>query len=471
VRKLFTIVLICTCFSSTAQNLVPNPSFEQYNFCPNNSSDLNSVKNWFMPVNAPFNFQYFNSCASSITSNCSVPLNSSGYELAFTGSAYISLALAGNFSSIAQDRNIRNYTSIKLNSTLIVNRYYSVSLMYSCIDSVFYATKNFSVLFTNSTPQFGSPFTPPYTILPYSPQLDNNDFLDNKVGWKKLSWIYKANGNENYMTLGNFKNNTQSDAIISNPLASLISGKAAAIYIDDVIVEPYNCATGLIKDTTVCNNETINIQLPANILASYTWQDGSIGANYIINNAGTYWVTTNALGCTATDTIKVKYKYATPFSLGGNKTLCKNETLILQVPNAYNSYLWQNGTTAPTLAVKDSGLYFVTATQGKCTYTDTAKITTINCICDPQVPTAFTPNNDNMNDQFGPKLNCAVTNYAFNIYNRYGQVVFTSTNPSAKWNGTFNNAPSPAGSYVYVLQYSIKGDAILQKQGSFLLVE
>jgi gliding motility-associated-like protein len=270
--------------------------------------------------------------------------------------------------------------------------------------------------------------------------------------------------------VGNFKTNTGIDLIIVNPLTPP-SQRNSGIYIDDVIVEPYNCATGLIKDTIVCNNETINIQLPANTLASYTWQDGTIGANYTINNAGTYWVTTTALGCTATDTIKVKYKNATPFSLGGNKTLCKNETLTLQVPNVYNSYLWQNGTTAPTLTVKDSGLYFVTATQGKCTYTDTAKITTINCICDPQVPTAFTPNNDNINDQFGPKLNCAVTNYAFNIYNRYGQVVFTSTNPSAKWNGTFNNAPSPAGSYVYVLQYSIKGDAILQKQGSFLLVE
>ena len=468
-KKLFFIVLICANIKGTAQNLVPNPSFELYTTCPIDQYQQtgNSVLNWQNPLYQSVNFHFFNSCAN-ISTNASVPLNWFGYETAFNGNAYLGIILSGDFSN-SIEKNLRIYATVKTNNTLVANKYYSVSLGYSCNDSLFYATKNFGVLFTNILPQFSSPSPLPSEILQYTPQLENFEFLDNRVGWKKLSWIYKAKGNENYLTLGNFKNNNAADAIVINPQAS-DQYKGAGIYIDDVVVEPYNCDTELPKDTTVCNKEIINIQLPSNTLANYTWQDGTVGANYTIANAGIYWVTTAALGCVTTDTIKVKYKKATPFSLGGNRVLCNAETLTLQVPNIYNSYLWQNGSTNNSIQVKDSGIYYVTATQGKCTFADTIKVVKTNCQCEPLLPTAFTPNADNVNDMFGPKINCAVKNYAFTLYNRYGQMVFSSTNISEKWNGKFNNKQSPNGSYVYVLQYSLQSDAILQKQGSVLLV-
>src|SRR5438874_7649950 len=52
------------------------------------------------------------------------------------------------------------------------------------------------------------------------------------------------------------------------------------------------------------------------------------------------------------------------------------------------------------------------------------------------IPNAFTPNNDGINDYFGVNGE-GLQNFHILIYNRWGQVIFESTNPHATWDGTF----------------------------------
>lgn len=93
---------------------------------------------------------------------------------------------------------------------------------------------------------------------------------------------------------------------------------------------------------------------------------------------------------------------------------------------------------------------------------------------DPTVflPNAFSPNNDGLNDEFGPQLlierGYSIDN--FSIYNRYGQLVFHSKGTQAKgWDGHFNGQPSPMDTYMYVIEvrftngeaFEIKGDVHL----------
>ena len=87
------------------------------------------------------------------------------------------------------------------------------------------------------------------------------------------------------------------------------------------------------------------------------------------------------------------------------------------------------------------------------------------------VPTAFTPNNDGLNDFLGPLNTSAVSNIQFTVYNRYGQPVFKSSGINNKWNGTINNLRQPAGVYIWLLKYSdpVSGKIILQK-GSAILI-
>ena len=68
------------------------------------------------------------------------------------------------------------------------------------------------------------------------------------------------------------------------------------------------------------------------------------------------------------------------------------------------------------------------------------------------VPRAFTPNGDNINEFFQP-LGASLSEYEFNIFNRWGQIIFTG-NEKKPWNGNVKDStvPAPEGVYVYHLE-------------------
>ncbi len=68
------------------------------------------------------------------------------------------------------------------------------------------------------------------------------------------------------------------------------------------------------------------------------------------------------------------------------------------------------------------------------------------------VPNAFTPNGDGHNDCFGITRWGNVRVEELAVFNRWGQRVFTSRNPSDCWDGTFHGRPQPAGSYAYSIR-------------------
>jgi gliding motility-associated-like protein len=73
------------------------------------------------------------------------------------------------------------------------------------------------------------------------------------------------------------------------------------------------------------------------------------------------------------------------------------------------------------------------------------------------IPDAFTPNADGLNDKFKPS-SIGIKEYAMQIFNRWGEIVFASTGPEAGWDGRFEGVDSPQGAYVYLLKViDIKG--------------
>src|ERR1043165_3367909 len=98
-NKFYSIILLYSCLalSAHAQNLVPNPSFEDTVKCPTNHGDINGIdaSNWLTFGSTP---DYFNSCnnypASDYNHGCSVPDNWAGFQAAATGFAYAGLGNA-----------------------------------------------------------------------------------------------------------------------------------------------------------------------------------------------------------------------------------------------------------------------------------------------------------------------------------------------------------------------------------------
>ena len=89
---------------------------------------------------------------------------------------------------------------------------------------------------------------------------------------------------------------------------------------------------------------------------------------------------------------------------------------------------------------------------------------------DIYVPSAFTPNNDGVNDFFIPKGD-GIDEFEMLVFNRYGQIVFSSKSIDEGWDGTFNSLESPDGVYVYKIRIINKGKSDwIAKEGHVTLL-
>lgn len=115
------------------------------------------------------------------------------------------------------------------------------------------------------------------------------------------------------------------------------------------------------------------------------------------------------------------------------------------------------------------GRYTVTATIPHNCDTDTIKtnLNIINCdtvlsYCNVSVPSAFTPNQDGVNDAIKPIVQCPGARYNFYIYNRWGELVFFSDNNTDRWDGTYKQEKCDMGTYNYLLIYYTNTQNILK---------
>jgi gliding motility-associated-like protein len=80
------------------------------------------------------------------------------------------------------------------------------------------------------------------------------------------------------------------------------------------------------------------------------------------------------------------------------------------------------------------------------------------------IPTAFSPNNDGVNDCFSIK-GVGFEGFDFQIFNRWGNVVYSSTDENDCWDGTYNGKPVPMGAYSWRLMVDLPFDEISIKEG------
>ena len=205
------------------------------------------------------------------------------------------------------------------------------------------------------------------------------------------------------------------------------------------------------SDTSLCNNDSIVINLPFQ-KSSIMWQDGSNDSLYTIDKAGTYHVTIDSAGCIENDTIKIDI-IPTPIAQTPQyHDICNRESIELIAESGFN-YYWSNGNTAQSIIVSDSNDYYV-STYNQCdTVQNDFHISMHNCSCMLVVPSAFSPNGDGVNDYFYPYISCTFEEYHLYIYNRWGELLYKTNNQGDKWDGSFNGKEVPVGVYIYYINY------------------
>jgi gliding motility-associated-like protein len=125
--------------------------------------------------------------------------------------------------------------------------------------------------------------------------------------------------------------------------------------------------------------------------------------------------------------------------------------------------------TVPQRETSYNVKYTVTDTFGcQSTASKTIKIYTS---CYLAVPNAFTPNGDNLNDVFHPLNAIKAEQFDFKIYNRWGQMIFSSNNWKIGWDGKINGVPQGTGTYLYMLRYVHRETKKMnEERGTFILI-
>jgi len=86
------------------------------------------------------------------------------------------------------------------------------------------------------------------------------------------------------------------------------------------------------------------------------------------------------------------------------------------------------------------------------------------------VPTAFSPNNDNNNDILKPILLGIRTFYYFRVYDRWGQLLFTTSEKGKGWDGTFKGKPQDPGTFVWMASGTTFLNQTIIRKGYAVLV-
>lgn len=159
--------------------------------------------------------------------------------------------------------------------------------------------------------------------------------------------------------------------------------------------------------------------------------------------------------------------------LGSDTTICLDQVFELDVHFQGASYFWSTGDTTSRIIVGDSGIYWVhiDLPNGK-SISDTIRIYKEDCEKLPliEMPNVFTPNNDGINEFFGPIFCDNCDSYEMQIYNRWGNLIFQSNSHSPIWNGKFNNESTSEGVYFYIINVSGVNGQRISESGSFHLI-
>ncbi len=216
-----------------------------------------------------------------------------------------------------------------------------------------------------------------------------------------------------------------------------------------------------------------NTTLTATGGTGYIWSNGSTAANITVT-LGSYAVTATDAACSGTSSAVVSEIATTPVNLGNNVTACDDSLVTIDAGTGYTGYTWASGETTQTIVPQTSGTYSVTVVDANsCTVSGSLNVVFNSCNeveYNIYIPTAFSPNGDGANDVFRAVVPLGVKKFTLRIFNRWGELVFETTDVREGWDGVYQRIPQPLGSYVWYADYTFNDDSKHTKAGNVTLV-
>ena len=204
------------------------------------------------------------------------------------------------------------------------------------------------------------------------------------------------------------------------------------------------------------------------------WSNGLEGETLKGLSAGTYTASVqDAAGCQATVTVEVKTPTLFEVSLSPDTTIVTGSTANLRIRSPFAGFnaVWTgggqtlNGSTV-TVGPKDTTVYYVTATLNNCKIVDSVIVRVEYEVF--EMPNAFTPNGDDLNEKFGPVLS-GYQLVQLQIWSRWGHLMFDDT--TGAWDGTLDGSlQAPTDVYVYRVVVRKKDGTEVVRKGDVTLL-
>jgi gliding motility-associated-like protein len=231
-------------------------------------------------------------------------------------------------------------------------------------------------------------------------------------------------------------------------------------YYTSVFISSANVSLGF--DAEICSGEFNEFYAVGDSIENYLWQDGSTADSYVATETDQYNVrATNTNGCVSSDTVNLTVHDLPTVNLGADTMLCGiSNTLSLDAENLGSSYYWSTNDITKTITAfneqKKQEIWVEVTNEYGCISSDTIIIDLCNDSEFLVIPTAFTPNDDGVNEVWAVDNLFVFDEVTVDIFNRWGVLVFHSKgyDSSQYWDGKDKNGNElPMDSYYYVIDF------------------
>ncbi len=344
-KRIIVLISFIQYFGLGAQNLVPNPSFETYTTCPTGGGQINYAVPWVGQTSSATT-DYFNACA---VPGLSVPYAAHGFQYAKNGNS-----MAGFWLYTPLSSNSREYAQVMLIDTLSLNKCYYVEYFVNLGNQSRWAINNVAANFSKI--QYTTTGTGALLNLPQHITNNPNARIKDTLNWTKVSGMYVAGGGEKYLTIGNFKDDANTDTV---QVSSVGANYGAVYFLDAVSIFSIN-PTGILpwtyNDASVALGDSVYIGNTMGGTFTSNWYTYS--GSFINSGSGiyvkpvttsTYVVQFTVCGVPRSDTLTV-----TVTGVGIDELRIKSEELRI-MPNP-NSGVFEVEILTSELRIKDEEL-------------------------------------------------------------------------------------------------------------------
>jgi gliding motility-associated-like protein len=264
--------------------------------------------------------------------------------------------------------------------------------------------------------------------------------------------------------------------------------------VDSFLVEYTTLDIVLMANDSICSGELATVSvtnlIPSTSL-SYSWaptaiivssQNNSVQVNPSFSQ--NVFVTATGSGCIISDSIFINVSTldsAIVLASASDYLVSPGVTITLfGSPSGLDSYSWSptDGLSDPSMqqtsaTINETTIYTLTVSDGACTRSDTTEVKVYEIICeDPYVfiPNAFSPNGDSENDVLYVR-GIWIEKMIFRIFDRWGEMVFESTDPTIGWDGTFRGRKLDPDVYDFYLDVTCIGGLQSITKGNVTLMK